>query len=50
MKEKKVEKTEEKKNGYRENNIRMIRNIKSEVTQKKINDYVSRIYIYEEDS
>lgn len=49
MKVKKVERTEEKKNGYRESNIRMIREIKSEESQKRINMLVTHCYLKEAD-
>ena len=48
MKEKKKERTEEKKTGYRESNIRMIRKIKSEESQKRINMLVVYCYLKEE--
>lgn len=48
MKEKKKERTEEKKTGYRESNIRMIRKIKSETSQKRINMLVTHCYMKEE--
>jgi len=49
MKVKKTEKTEEKKAGYRESNIRMIREIKSEDSQKRINMLVTHCYLKEAD-
>ena len=50
MKEKKTERTEEKKTGYKESNIRMIRKIKSEDSQKRINMLVTHCYLKEADS
>lgn len=50
MKEKKTERTEEKKNNYRESNIRMIEKIKSENSQKRINMLVTHCYLKEIDS
>lgn len=49
MKRKKTERTKEKKSGYRESNIRMIREIKSEDSQKRINMLVTHCYLKEED-
>lgn len=49
MKEKRAEKIEEKKTGYRESNIRMILEIKSEDSQKRINMLVSHCYLKEAD-
>ncbi|MBP3617897.1 MAG: hypothetical protein J6J38_07660 [Lachnospiraceae bacterium] len=50
MKEKKKEKTEEKKNSYKESSIRMIEKIKSEQSQKRINTIVTLCYLQEADS
>ncbi len=50
MKEKKNERIEEKKNCYRASNIRMIREIKSETSQKRINMLVTHCYLKEADS
>ncbi len=50
MKKKTEERTEAKGTGYRESNIRMIRKIKSEESQKRINMIVTHCYLKEADS
>ena len=50
MKEKKAERTEEKKTSYKESSIRMIERIKSENSQKRINMIVTLCYLQEADS
>ncbi len=49
MKKKTEERTEVKGTGYRESNIRMIRMIKSEESQKRINKLVTYCYVKEVD-
>ena len=48
MQKKETKEKEVKATGYRESNIRMIRKIKSEESQKRINMLVTHCYLKEE--